>query len=341
MYDSSDRDDEQTNIAEETTADNMDDIELSDIINPKTITIDNKEVYKSTVLKQFYSSEPLSKDRLKRVRGLTKLPGYADSVEGVEQLDSLIYCGDPVVVKIQNRCVIGNIVKIKLANKVEKKYHIDEQNCPNLILDIHELNLKDHENKLLWGGKYSGSIITVKGEFCRPLKPNINLNPLEGMSIFEFDKIDLGSIGAGLLETPDESDSHLYSTCKLCNESIKTREMRFHVGAHILSDNLQYRCGFCGGPNGNCENKLIISSKKKGKKFYKVSSLCQYKILNLKKPDALSRRNKCTNQVLMCPRCSFSRWKYNLPEHFADSHKEYNIPIDLIISDKEMSNLKL
>ena len=333
--------DEQTNIAEETPTDDLDDIELSDIISPKTITIDNKEVYKSTVLKQIYSSEPLSKDRLKRVRGLSKTPGNADSVEGLEHLDSFIYCGDPVVAKIQNRCVISNIVKIKLANKIEKKYHIEEQNCPNLILDIHELNLRDHENKLLWGGKYSGSIITIKGEFCVPLKPNINLNPLEGMSVFEFNKNDLMSIGAALPETPDDSDSHQYSKCKLCNKSIKTREMRSHVGAHILSDNLQYRCGFCGGPNGNCENKLIISSKKKGKSFYKVSSICHNKILNLKKPDALSRRNKCTNHVLMCPRCSSTQWKYNLPEHFADSHKEFDIPIDLIISDKERSNLKL
>ena len=94
-------------------------------------------------------------------------------------------------------------------------------------------------------------------------------------------------------------------------------------------------------PNGNCENKLIVSSKKKGKRFYKVSSICHYKILNLKKPDALSRRNKCNNHVLCLIRCSSSQWKYNLPENFADSHEEYDIPIDLIISDQERSNLKL
>ena len=68
-----------------------------------------------------YSSEPLSKDCLKRVRGLSKTPGNADSVKGLEHLDSFVYCGDPVVAKIQNRYVISNIVKIKLANKIGKK----------------------------------------------------------------------------------------------------------------------------------------------------------------------------------------------------------------------------
>ena len=52
------------------------------------------------------------------------------------------------------------------------------------------------------------------------------------------------SIGAALTETSDESDSHQYSKCKLCNKSIKTCEMRSHVGAHILSDNLKYRLDF-------------------------------------------------------------------------------------------------
>ena len=68
-----------------------------------------------------YSSEPLSKDRLKRVRGLSKTTEKADSVEGLEHLDSFIYCGDPVVAKIQNCCVISNIVKIKMANQIGKK----------------------------------------------------------------------------------------------------------------------------------------------------------------------------------------------------------------------------
>ena len=112
-------DNENANIADETSEDDdMDDIDLSDVVNPKTITIDNKEVYKSNVLKQFYSSQPLSKDRLKRVRGVTKTAGYEkDSGDGVENLDSLIYCGDPVVWKRSDICVIANIVKIKLANK--------------------------------------------------------------------------------------------------------------------------------------------------------------------------------------------------------------------------------
>ena len=42
------------------------------LVASKTITIEGTEVYKASVIKQMFSTEGLSKDRLKRVRGMTR-----------------------------------------------------------------------------------------------------------------------------------------------------------------------------------------------------------------------------------------------------------------------------
>ena len=197
---------------------------------------------------------------------------------------------------------------------------------------------------MFWNGKYTGEIVTIKGEMCAPIKPIINLNPSQDMSIFEFEKSTVLYIGEVLEKAPaekDDLDSHFNLKCKLCNRMIKPIEMRTHIGAHILKDNLKYKCGFCGGPNANCDNKLIPTNKKKGVQYYKVSSNCDYKVLYKRKPDTYSARNKCTNHVLLCPQCSSIQWKYTLPEHFQDCHNEYGVPDEFAIKDIEKNNLKL
>ena len=34
--------------------------------------------------------------------------------------------------------------------------------------------------------------------------------------------------------------------CKLCNKPMGRKKMRQHIGSHILKDNLENVCGFCG-----------------------------------------------------------------------------------------------
>ncbi len=54
----------------------MEDNDFADAIrSSKTISIDGKQVYKASVLKHMFTSTALSKDRLKRVRGMTRLEG--------------------------------------------------------------------------------------------------------------------------------------------------------------------------------------------------------------------------------------------------------------------------
>ena len=84
----------------------------------KTITIDNKEVFKATVLKQIFSSAPLSKNRLKRVRGIDR--NVNEDSHGA--LEDVMYIGGPVLVKKVNTSV--------------KSYHLNEHSSPTLQLDL-------------------------------------------------------------------------------------------------------------------------------------------------------------------------------------------------------------
>ena len=68
------------------------------------------------MINQVFSKNKLSKDRLRRVQGLTAgMPG--------ETFDSeyMIMLGDPLVVYDEVKTVISNIIKINLGNQNKKK----------------------------------------------------------------------------------------------------------------------------------------------------------------------------------------------------------------------------
>ena len=104
---------------------------LTDMIqNEKctTIEVDGKNIYKATVVNQLFSRNKLSKDRLRRVQGLSAgAPG-----ESTQKIDdnNLIFIGDPLVVYSEERSVIANIQKI-LGNQNKKYINIDDLESKN------------------------------------------------------------------------------------------------------------------------------------------------------------------------------------------------------------------
>ena len=70
--------------------------------------INGKRVYKSTCLKAISNSEKLSKDRLRRVQGMSKYPGSATPVQNPE---SFLLIGDPVLVQQDGQPKIANDLK--------------------------------------------------------------------------------------------------------------------------------------------------------------------------------------------------------------------------------------
>ena len=76
------------------------------------IEIDSSYVYKATVVKGLFSSNPLSKDRLRRVRGLSK---NVDSEQISENFsfDTVVLPGDPILVVVKGELHICQIKCIK------------------------------------------------------------------------------------------------------------------------------------------------------------------------------------------------------------------------------------
>ena len=98
------------------------DINLGEIIQDPSqkvepfFMIDGNRIYKSSCLKSISSSQNLSKDRLRRVQGMTVYPG--ESNVPLSHDDSLLFIGDPLLVSMPNQGpLLANVVKMKKAKK--------------------------------------------------------------------------------------------------------------------------------------------------------------------------------------------------------------------------------
>jgi len=122
------------------------------------------------------------------------------------------------------------------------------------------------------------------------------------------------------------STSDTKVACKVpnCKERTDLKEMRTHVGEHILRGHVAGPnvCGFCG--LSTCENTLVQTSSKGVKKYFRLESSCAYSYSFGKNPEKLSRRIVCTNHVVKCvvPNCSASVWTYNFVCHYTEAHPE-------------------
>jgi hypothetical protein len=126
--------------------------------------------------------------------------------------------------------------------------------------------------------------------------------------------------------------------CFLCVKQLKLRNMRRHVGQHILfafrgiADKASLKpgmevgvslCGWCGR-DGQCQVQLV-----KGKTTAIVSS-CTYHYSKMAYARALqaNKSSPCTNVPIYCPICPESLsgqprtiWKYNAMNHFIADHR--------------------
>ena len=108
--------------------------------------------------------------------------------------------------------------------------------------------------------------------------------------------------------------------CKLCNKTVIFKNMRIHVGQHILKQTTYSQpsiCEFCG--KSTCLVSLVNTSKKRNERKYKVSSTCDYLInFNIKSAEKSSKDMPCCNRPIPCPydECKQIVWLYNLPSHY-------------------------
>ena len=182
--------------------DESDEIPFSDLIHNSTIEVDGKNIYKASVLNSMFSSNALSKDRLKRVQGLTAgTPGTQNSSE-----DNIIYIGDPLIVHANEKTTVGNIQKIKLGNQIKKHVTYEELQKPNLQFEVKFLDLVEKEgDRLFWNGLFVGDLQKVNADKCVLIQPSICPNPPDSMSNYFFEKQFLLDVGVQFTLTSDHS----------------------------------------------------------------------------------------------------------------------------------------
>ena len=329
--------------SEEATADEPDEPDedvppLADMIETSsTIDVDGKNIYKASVIKALFASNTLSKDRLKRVQGLTAGTPGASSVSSD---DNMVFVGDPMVVHNGEKTQIAAIQKIRLGNVAKKNISCEEMEKPNLQFELKALNLKEgaDSNKMFWDGTFtSTSSIKVMSNKCVLIKPAVCPNPPVGMSNYYFDKQCLLDIGVQFtlssVANPPLKEKKQRNACKICNVKILCDRMRGHIGYHILSkkDLDSHVCGFCGLQS--CSNKFKQSSAV-------VQSTCSYFYSYGRKPQ-YSRRERCSNRLERCRAsgCSAVLWSYHMSSHYEQCHSALEVPKDFIVCAEEVKTI--
>ena len=126
--------------------------------------------------------------------------------------------------------------------------------------------------------------------------------------------------------------------CKLCEKQLLIKNMRKHIGFHILNDSLEYVYGFCGMSGCSID---IIHGSGRGKTACKIiSSNCEYKDkFSLKAAEKSSKSSPCTNRPLNCRLCKVVKWSYSMLGHMRKEHSDY--PADeCAIPQEEENNVK-
>ena len=128
--------------------------------------------------------------------------------------------------------------------------------------------------------------------------------------------------------------------CKLCNKPMGRKKMRQHIGSHILKDNLENVCGFCGVQG--CDIDISCGSGR-GKTVSEVpQSRCDfYEKFSIKAAANGSKRSPCTNRPIHCPVCTRVVWFYNMSFHYQPNHPDCPRNTWLINDDEKISMQKL
>ncbi|KLO09091.1 hypothetical protein SCHPADRAFT_879793 [Schizopora paradoxa] len=148
--------------------------------------------------------------------------------------------------------------------------------------------------------------------------------------------------------------------CLLCDNQIQFRDMRAHVGGHILLASRETTdtslkpgctisadpCGWCGQDPvvSKCTTQLIRTKEEDGTITSKVKSNCiyAYSRMSYNGSRVLTKANKCTNIPIHCLMCPLTQsghprsvWKYNAVFHVAAEHEDESgsledIPVDFL-----------
>ena len=146
-------------------------------------------------------------------------------------------------------------------------------------------------------------------------------------SLLPYDKslVDATDVVVGIEKVP----------CKLCNKEVDMKQMRLHVGKHILENNLSNVCGFCG-----TQGYSIGFKKSSGRVVTATLSAqanCTYiSKFSLKAAEKTTKSSPCTNRPVSCPVCNTVVWSYMMGPHYSHVHPEKTLCTSVTSEERDM-----
>ena len=353
MIDDANEVDEVQPVSNESTTDDASLPPLVEMITPPAsgndimVDVDGTMVYKATILKNLTENNPLSRDRLRRVQGITRHHGSAADAD--VNLDDILCLGDPVVMIAAQVPHVANIIELNSGENKVQFIKADEKDDTHITLTVKILQLVTVDDELYWNGLFDGNQIKIKGANCLSMQPELSSNPPANMSPYSFNKQLFHDMGAHLLLLPNNdhgqpsnssnnTDTDDKRRCKVCRKSIPLSQMRKHVGFHLVSDHIkeqrEHICGFCG--RAGCKSSIKESSRKGKKKYYAPVSDCVYFFPYSNVPDLPTKKHPCTNVITSCPVCNMYNWKHNLTAHYEINHTDEEVPVSYCDKEKLM-----
>ena len=316
------------------------------------VLVGDKYVYKTTVLNGLFRKQPISSERLQRVHGVSDL----DNKEYSEpDLEDCLYLGDVVLAHVKKDLIICKILRISFeGNENKKLLKAEDLAKATTLLNLIQLKcetLDDYRDYIIIKGETLGEAMNIEGKECYCIKPEFDTLETSGPLVMFVDKQLVLDYNVQLnlrmeatssnRRTGDGCTSKQLKQCKLCNEKVPLKQMRVHVGKHIIradSDALNHSvttCGFCG--ENTCSATLEVTSKSKNICHYKPKSSCEFMCPWGRTP-VLSKSNPCTNTIVKCKLCVSHFWTYNGSLHYADKHDTHEVPE--FVSATELDRMK-
>jgi hypothetical protein len=293
------------------------------------VSVNGTWFHKSTILKQTFIGRKASRDRLRRVQGLSKTIAEKKK-DQLMNLDDVLFPGDPVLYVQNDSPKLASVVKITKGRKKVKLLNGNELQDDNISLTVKQLKLEDTGTVLEWTGEHSTNAeLVISGKSCHSIQPEVEVR--EENAVYIFDKSLVFDLGITLNQSTSDPAATTNSTsndaslkkCFLCAQMITLEYMKIHVGKHILKGDCETRapCGYCG--RGCCDNKLAAPNRRGKELFYvKVQSNCPYYVHAARRVQKSSTKNPCTNYMNKCQQCKADVWFYNLKNHYEDMHPD-------------------
>ena len=154
-------------------------------------SITGSPVHKSIVVKGLFSFQPLFKDRLKRVRGMSRYS--VNSTGDCISTNNCIFIGDLVLGNYDCKSELAVVTKIKYRNKQITSIDPSKAEEERSIFIIKKVEITDDGEKVYFTGTLAYDEVSLPAKDCYAMAPEVCVK--DGVTTYCFDKqlmLDIG-----------------------------------------------------------------------------------------------------------------------------------------------------